>query len=295
MDRCRDTDTRKIATVFYKTFIEPNLNDESGRKLCRKLPPPPLSCTLATYLGSGHSFANKFSQEFIEANRPFWTSDITENAWNTLFRTALKFEIGLFDSALVQVPDFTLPSAAVHGNCVFSDAEQPAEICHLSGKAVVGPGGNGSGGGSRGSGTMQSKIHFPLGSIPNLNVALANHGTTSPLKVWLQVDCGQTGAPVQRAGHGGAVTGNESGDSARDDYASARIIKAEVYVGCSCIASKDFIPPKTRAFREMMDDGLRFPRLEGALYGPMGCEVTLTLEFGRGAMRFCSVAVSIMP
>jgi hypothetical protein len=224
--------------------------------------------------------------EFIEANRPLWASDITENAWNTLFRTALKFEIGLFDSALVQIPDFALPSAAIHGNCVFSDADQPAEIRHLSGQAIVGPG---NGGGGLGS-TTQSKIHFPLGPMPNLSVAIANHRTTTAPKLWLQVDCDQAGGPAQRAG----APGNETGDSARDDYAGARIIKAEVYVGCSCVASKDFIPPRTRTFRETMD-GLRVPRLEGALYGPTGWEVTLTIEFGRGVMRFCSVAVSIMP
>jgi thiaminase len=70
LDRDPGTDR---TTVFYRTFIQPNLNDESGRKLC----------------------------QFIEANRPHWASDVTVTAWNTLFRAALKFEIGLFDSVLV--------------------------------------------------------------------------------------------------------------------------------------------------------------------------------------------------
>jgi hypothetical protein len=49
-------------------------------------------------------------------------------------------------------PDYELIATAMHGNCVFSDAESPANIQHLSGQAVV---------------SVPEKsvgmIHFPLG------------------------------------------------------------------------------------------------------------------------------------
>ncbi|KAK4220656.1 hypothetical protein QBC38DRAFT_172356 [Podospora fimiseda] len=75
-------------TPFYKTFIKPNLESESAKKLC----------------------------QFIEANRKFWSSGVTENVWNTLFRTALKFEIALFDSVLVERADFALPPDGINRN-----------------------------------------------------------------------------------------------------------------------------------------------------------------------------------
>ncbi|KAK0701094.1 hypothetical protein B0T26DRAFT_627874, partial [Lasiosphaeria miniovina] len=58
------------STRFYKTWIEPNLDDQYGKKL----------------------------SQFIEANRGVYTSSANKSVWNHLFRTALKFEIGLFDS-----------------------------------------------------------------------------------------------------------------------------------------------------------------------------------------------------
>ena len=221
--------------------------------------------------------------EFIEANRQFWTSDNDKNVWNTLFRTALKFEIGLFDSVLVQTPDFAaVPLAAIHGNCVFSDAEHPVEVFHLSGRAVVWPC-------EVGNSISQGKIHFPLGQMPGLSVAWTDHGPTGAPNIWLQVDCDQVVPPGRRVIEGVNETdGRGYGDK-------TRIVKAEIYFGCSLVASKDLIPPKIRSFRESLNR-LSLPRPDGVLNGPKGWEVTLTLEFGQIiGTSFCSVAVSVMP
>ncbi|KAK0727625.1 hypothetical protein B0T26DRAFT_868878 [Lasiosphaeria miniovina] len=71
----QDPKTDKSSS-FYKTWIQPNLDEQYGKQL----------------------------SQFIEANRPLYASTVNDVEWNDLFRTALKFEIGLFDSVLAQAP-----------------------------------------------------------------------------------------------------------------------------------------------------------------------------------------------
>ncbi|KAI1119480.1 hypothetical protein F5Y14DRAFT_457747 [Nemania sp. NC0429] len=61
-------------TVFYETWIQPNLGDASAQKLSR----------------------------FLEANRGANTSPVNKDRWNELFRNALKLELELFNSSLLR-------------------------------------------------------------------------------------------------------------------------------------------------------------------------------------------------
>jgi hypothetical protein len=164
--------------------------------------------------------------------------------------------------------DFELVATAMHGNCVFPDAEKPVDIQHLSGQAVTsGPPGR------------EGKIHFPLGLM--VDVGAVSVGANSVYKpgLWLQVDCDQVELKKKDVGQLLSCT---------------EVVGAEVFIGCNCVWSKEFSaskldPPKTRTFREMIG----FQNLLQACKadGPKGLEVTLTLRFGQDGMRFCSVAV----
>lgn len=221
------------------------------------------------YSGIIHHVLTNY-QEFIEKERGLYASSVNENVWNELFRTALKFEIALFDSALLQISDVQFLSAAMHGNCVFSDADEPVNIRHLPGRAVVGAVGGGA--------YRRGKIHFPIGLNADLGAMIASSSLTSKSRLWLWVDCNRE-APKSTAG------------SRTDTQLKTKVINAEVFLGCSLVGSMAFCPPKTCTFMETMEcSGV----LEACkVYGPTGIGVTLTLEFEQ-EMRFCSVAVSIV-
>lgn len=165
-----------------------------------------------------------------------------------------------------QSPDYELLAAAMHGNCVFSDAETPANVQHLSGRAVV----NGTEG-------REGKIHFPLGLMVDSGTVSVSRNSKYEPGLWLQVDCSQ-------------VESQERGEQP----SCTEVVKAEVFVGCLCIWSKDFSikeldPPKTSTFRERLSYSGIYQACMAD--GPKGLEVTLTLKFGQDSMRFCSVAV----
>ncbi|KAI8629066.1 hypothetical protein F5Y19DRAFT_485009 [Xylariaceae sp. FL1651] len=162
-------------------------------------------------------------------------------------------------------PEPRLIATGVHGNCVFNDADDthPAEVRHLSGRAVI-----------RGPVGQKGKIHFPLMFLifPG-TVGVSSAGEPG----WrLQVDCGQEG-------------GQEDGPYGGNATAYTTVTRAEVYVGCNCIWTKDLDPEQNGTFQIKMDD-LQPIALTSA-EGLKGLEVTLTLKYGQSPMRFCSVGV----
>lgn len=62
----------KEDTIFFKTWIVPNLDSKYAENLSK----------------------------FLEANRGMYDSAVAKNKWNELFRTSLKLELGLFNSTL---------------------------------------------------------------------------------------------------------------------------------------------------------------------------------------------------
>jgi hypothetical protein len=163
-------------------------------------------------------------------------------------------------------PGYELIATAMHGNCVFSDAESPANIQHLSGQAVVSVPENSVG-----------MIHFPLGLMVDAGAVTVNSNSYYKPGLWLQVDCNQVESQ------------NQGGESR-----CTEVVKAEVFVGCRSVWSKDFSiagldPPKTQTFKEQL--GLLDIYQACMADGPKGLEVTLTLKYGRDSMRFCSVEV----
>jgi len=88
---------------------------------------------------------------------------------------------------------------------------------------------------------------------------------------WLRVDCGPVTEDAEESSH-------------------TKIVKAEVFVGCKCVWSKDFSesdPPKTATFKELITP----IDLDIEEEGPKALEVTLTLKFGEDAIKFCSLAI----
>jgi hypothetical protein len=142
----------------------------------------------------------------------------------------------------------------------------PANIQHLSGQAVVSVPENSVG-----------IIHFPLGLMVDAGAVTVSSNSYYQPGLWLQVDCGQV----------------ESQDRLGEPRCT-EVVKAEVFVGCRSIWSKDFSiagldPPKTCTFRERL--GLMDLYQACMADGPKGLEVTLTLKYGRDSMRFCSAQV----
>lgn len=67
-----------------------------------------------------------------------------------------------------------------------------------------------------------------------------------------------------------------------------------MFIGCQLVWAKDFSiakadPPKTQTFKEFL--GSQYIYQTCMADGPKRLEVTLTLKYGRGSMRFCSVEV----
>ncbi|RYP41839.1 hypothetical protein DL767_000740 [Monosporascus sp. MG133] len=160
---------------------------------------------------------------------------------------------------------------AIHGNCVFSDAEYPVHIDHLPGCAVVSGTGHGTTTTEHQSTTGDQgpigKIHFPLPGPMDLG-----SGNVSGIKwVDLEVDFMQyrQGREVP-VGNGGELS---------------RVIKAEVFVGCHLVWSKDL--NDADSFKVLLND---FMSREEKLPGK-GLEVTLTIKFGEDSLKFCSVAL----
>ncbi|KID95892.1 hypothetical protein MAJ_08110, partial [Metarhizium majus ARSEF 297] len=165
-----------------------------------------------------------------------------------------------------QTADFELIATAMHGNCVFSDAQHPANIQHLPGQAVVSVAENSTG-----------TVHFPLGIMVDTGSVNVNSDSNYKPGLWLQVDCSQVEA---QGGYG--------------EPKCTEVVKAEVFIGCQLVWAKDFSiakadPPKTQTFREFL--GLEYIYQACMADGPKGLEVTLTLKYGRDSMRFCSVEV----
>ncbi|TGJ86333.1 hypothetical protein E0Z10_g2416 [Xylaria hypoxylon] len=170
---------------------------------------------------------------------------------------------------------------AVHGNCVFSDAEYPVRITHHPGYAVLEP--------DRETG----KVHLPLPTV------------TDPSMVGLL----RVGAELLLLVHFEQYNSTSSYES--------RIVKAEVFSGCHLIwvvdplnekesfevqlAKPDSPPPQTvikavetkgsgnesAGSSEVWDPTKR--KAQRARYAATGLEVTLTIDFGRGALKLCSV------
>ncbi|KAF5139009.1 hypothetical protein E5D57_002798 [Metarhizium anisopliae] len=68
----------------------------------------------------------------------------------------------------------------MHGNCVFSDAQHPANIQHLPGQAVVSVAENSTG-----------MIHFPLGTMVDTGLVNVNRDSNYKPGLWLQMDGSQ--------------------------------------------------------------------------------------------------------
>ena len=157
-------------------------------------------------------------------------------------------------------PDSNQFVTAIHGNCVFSDAEHPVRIDHLASGAVVSPV----------DGAHDGVIHFTLPFALDSNLQdrrnLGFLGRTGLLGR-LEVDFVQ----VQRSQGIGRPS---------------EIIKAEIYVGCAQYWSS-----------EVDKDASFAVQVKGAigtldLNQPKGFGVTLTIKFKGDSLRFCSVALS---
>ncbi|KAF9630189.1 hypothetical protein BFW01_g370 [Lasiodiplodia theobromae] len=72
------SNTTRKDTVFYKTWIEPNLDPSYGNAL----------------MGADKA------GDFLEANRDVYYSADANQTWTSVFRQALQFEISLFNSAI---------------------------------------------------------------------------------------------------------------------------------------------------------------------------------------------------
>jgi len=156
-------------------------------------------------------------------------------------------------------PPRELVVASMHGNCVFSNDDDFVKVRHRPGCSVV-----------SGPVCSEGKVHFPLGVMWDAGIATPGAKGLEP-GAWLRVDCG----PATQ-------------DAEESSY--TEVVKAEVFVGCKRVWSKDFSksdPPRTATIKELITP----IELDIEEEGPRALEVTLTLKFGENAIKFWSLAI----